>query len=238
MGWLARRQRGFSLLEGILAIAVAGAASLVIIRFAASSSAQVKQQIAAQQLRAIRGATEDYIRDRHCLDTNDDGVYDVQNIGGSPANLTFANIQSADYLPTWFQTVNPYGETYTIITRRIETDGDTGSLSCTDSVEAVVGLVGRQSGGQCVSMVSGSPVTDGYLENEARAMAAMIGADGGFVPFEDHDRGDPDLNTVTGQPEGAFGGWRFPATLASLYAGAATLPGNGCLVGVIYVRTN
>lgn len=215
------RQRGISILEGLIALAVAASASLVVTQFARSSALVVKEQIAAQQLRTVRNAFESFL----IANINDDTVLAPT---GVPKGFGIeADLKAQNFLPYWYALLNNFGETYTLVAKK----------NANNNIQAMVGVrKDSRTNGACMVLDTEGQVSDsdGYDTTGGRRIATMIGADGGWVTA--------DSATSALEAEGAFGAWRIDSadgnTIQSIFnpPPSGALPGAGCPVSVIFIR--
>ncbi len=194
----AKKLKGFSLLETVLALATVtiGLSALWTLVMGVQQTAQDK--VMAQQMLIVGRATQAYINTNAMLlmpllpavgDTLQIRVRDADTGSGAAASLV-----GAGFLPSGFMNSFALGQTYTVHVMR----EDAGAAGPT-SDDLLVGLV-VTTGGQALT------------DKQGARIAGLIGPSGGFV-----------YSGSTTQAEGAYGGWSLDLSSWSLSPGSGQL---------------
>ncbi|MDQ1090594.1 type II secretory pathway pseudopilin PulG [Xanthomonas sacchari] len=151
-------QRGFALLELVIALGILAALTIAIVGVMRSQAQSKQVAIAATQLVDFTKATERYVQNEYSSILSTAGPT-------TPAVITVAQLQSAGLLPSGYPGANVFGQVPT---------GRARKASAT-SLETLVVYTG------------GSPLSQGDLD-ELAGLAAQQGIAGGYVGSSDTTR--------------------------------------------------
>lgn len=143
-----RRQQGLTLIEVIVALAIGVIALVGIARALTSYTDGLANQAAAAHAKTVSDAARAYIADNHAALVAAAGP-------STAATVTPAQLTAGKYLPTGFNPVNPYGQTFTV-----------------KVIEPTAGKL------EAVVLTTGGDVIKGQ---NLRKIAQHIGVPGGYV---------------------------------------------------------
>jgi len=146
------RQRGFIAIEmlfGLIALAMIASTGLNLM---ARHMDSLNYQIAADQQQQVAEAAAQYLKDNFAA------VYAAAG-PTAPVTITPAMLRNTHYLPASFADTNAFGQTFTVLARRV----------ATNQLESVV----LTTGGETLDEIG------------TREIAENLGAPGGFIPTSD-----------------------------------------------------
>ena len=146
-----RHARGFSLLELMIALVIAGVATIGLMTLLHERADAEVRALAAQQMVTYAAAVDQYVSANTASLTASTGPT-------TPATITTAQLQAAGFLPPSFAPLNPYGQSY--ITQVIQPTA--GKLS------------------PLIVTTGGTLIGDGALRDLATKITAF-GAAGGYI---------------------------------------------------------
>ena len=119
-----RRQRGFTLVELAIVMGVVGVMSAGLWRLMATGNQQTKDQAAAQQQQQVIAAVQGFLMDAQgqadmqAMNANSTATLSLTCSGGGfvgAAPVTaLSNTNLCNYLPTGWQNINAYGQTFSV----------------------------------------------------------------------------------------------------------------------------
>ena len=195
-----RLSAGFSLLEMSMALALAAIATAGMIEISSDSQSQIKAYGAAEQIKQVYQAAENYLQaNAQTIATLvGGGVISIPVAQTTPGGLPppgygpLPSLQGGGFLPGSFVNSNGYGQQMVLLFRRDPMNPG--------NIEGLVATIG------------GSPITD----NNLGRIANRIGAAGGAYMAH------PPQNTPVGTIAGVGGGWSTPASGWSSASGSLT----------------
>lgn len=180
------------LTDAVLGIAVSAMVLPTMIALTSQQTRETRDQVAAQQLKAVGEATRGYVKDHFATLYN--GVYQG-SLGGDL--LTVADLTGGGYLSANFPVQNAYGQSFVVLLRIV---ADTSPGCPTPDLSQLPDGVHCKSLLEAVVLATGGTVLD---PAHAGHVAVLAGANAGIIA---------DAGTV----RGTFGSW---CETLSLFAG-------------------
>lgn len=210
-----RRQRGLTLIESAIVLAVAAIALVFFTRMMSDNAEQVKAKGISEKMVEVHEAARSYVKTYNAaLMTAASGSSVVVIPAGRPdptssvpsgPSAALPSLQGGGFLSPSFVDRNGYGQRHALLVRRVlAPNGD-------PRLDAIV------------TTYSGTKVSDRQLGR----IAGYLGAAGGYVPVRAN--ASAGINTAT--VYGSYGGWR---SLTSNWSGAGgSAPSSGAVVATL-----
>lgn len=211
MRGFAREHRGFTLLEMVIALGVAGMMMAGVWQVAGVADRTIQSNYLATHALSVAVSAQNYLTSNRTAvlalvpalnDISRIKVMTSDSSGGTPS------LQAAGNLPADFINSNPYSQTYLFYVLR----QDAGTLGVADAGDRLIGFV-LTTGGQAID------------DSIASAALSKLGAAGGFLFSADNPASPTAATTV----RGVAGGWGIDLTSGNWPSAVGALATRGHL---------